>query len=107
MLIASWFFEHPWHEWTWVALLGDLALIFTVAVGSSLLAWQQWSKFSDRPVVAILGFTQTDTRDSTREMANHLGKRLNMLFGAVPDILVLDLESTRHPNLQTLPVRGP
>lgn len=104
VLIASWFVEHPWHERAWIALLGDLALILTVAVASSLLAWQQWSKFSERPVVAILGFTQTDTRDSTRAMANHLDKRLNMLFGAVPDILVLDLESTRHPELQALPV---
>lgn len=104
-LALTWFFEHPWHGRPWLAVAGDIAMLFMVTLAAGLLAHQQWSKSFTRPMVAVLNLEPTDTRPGTGDLANHLASRLRMLLATLPEIQVLELSSSQHPSLTALPVK--
>jgi TolB-like protein len=104
VLVLSWFFEHPWHERETLSMAGDAVLLMAVTIAASLLAWQQWNKTFNRPVIAVLPFEPTDTQPGTIEMTHHLAERFRMLLATLPEVRVIEVESAWHPSLAAIPM---
>jgi TolB-like protein len=79
-------------------------VIAVVGLAAALFAWQQWSASSSRPTVAVLPIEATDTREETRDLADHLGKRLRLLLASRPEIRVIEYESSASPSIHGLSV---
>lgn len=104
VLILSWFFEHPWHQRETLSIIGDVTLLTIVSVATGILAWQQWSKTFERPVIAVLPFEPTDTQPGTVEMTHHLAQRFRMLLATLPEIRMIETESAWHSSLMAIPL---
>ncbi len=105
-IVASWFLEAPWKGRRALAIVSDVVIILAVVVAASLFAWQQWFTSFTRPTVALLRIEATDTRTATADLAAHLGSRLRMALATRPELRVLELSSSRHPQLEGLSVAG-
>ena len=71
-----------------------LALVFIV-----LFAWRQWSSSFTRPTVAVAAIEATDSRIQTRDLADHLGKRLRLLLARGAEMRVIEYGSSAHGSL--------
>ena len=103
-LFASWFFENPWRERRWTAIVADLLLISVIGVAAFLFAWQQWFQSTARPSIAFLKIEATDTREDTQDIANHLAARFRLAMATLPEVRVIELSSSRHDALASMPV---
>ncbi len=103
-IVASWFLEAPWKERRALAIAGDVVIILAIVVAASLFAWQQWFTSFTRPTVALLRIEATDTRSTTADLAAHLGSRLRMALATRPELRVIELSSSRDPQLEGLSV---
>lgn len=101
-LILSWFFETPWRERRGLSVLGDIAVIVAVAIGVSLLAWQQYFTSFARPTLAILPIEPTDTRADTGALGDYLASRLRAALSLQPELAVTELGSSLHPSLRDI-----
>jgi len=104
VVLASWFLESPWNERRWTAVAGDIVVITALLVAAALFAWQQWFVAFTRPAIAVLPIEATDTRVETRDLADHLTKRLRLLLASRPELRVIELDSSMHTSLDGLPV---
>jgi len=104
MLVLSWFFESPWKERRWFSVMGDVSVILAIAVGTLLLARDQFVTSFTRPMVAIIRIEPTDTRTDTIDLAEHLSNRFRMLLATRPEIRVIELASSQSLLLSDLPV---
>lgn len=99
-LILSWFFETPWRERRGLSVLGDIAVIVAVAIGVSLLAWQQYFTSFARPTLAIVSIEPTDTREDTAALGDYVASRLRGALALQPELAVTELTSSLHPSLR-------
>jgi TolB-like protein len=99
-VLASWFLESPWKERRWTAVVGDLVIIIAIIVAASLFAWQQWFTSFTRPTVAILKIEATDTREDSEDLAAHLARRFRSVLATRPELRVIELNSSLHPDLE-------
>jgi len=105
-ILASWFLESPWKERRWTAVAGDLVIIIAIVVAAALFAWQQWFTSFTRPTVAILKIEATDTRDDSEDLAAHLAQRFRNTLATRPELRVIELNSSLHPDLDGQPLSG-
>ena len=105
-ILASWFLESPWRERRWTAVAGDLVIIIAIVVAAALFAWQQWFTSFTRPTVAILKIEATDTRDDSEDLAAHLAQRFRNTLATRPELRVIELNSSLHPDLDGQPLSG-
>lgn len=98
-ILASWFLESPWKGRRWTAVVGDLVIIVAIMVAAALFAWQQWFTSFTRPTVAILKIEATDTRDDSDDLAAHLAQRFRSALATRPELRVIELNSSLHPDL--------
>jgi TolB-like protein len=103
-ILASWFLESPWKERRWTAVAGDLVIIIAIVVAAALFAWQQWFTSFTRPTVAILKIEATDTRDDSEDLAAHLAQRFRSALATRPELRVIELNSSLHPDLDGQPL---
>jgi TolB-like protein len=103
-LLASWFLETPWKQRQWIAVIGDLVIIVAVGIAAALFAWQQWFTSFTRPTVAVLGIEATDLRPDSADLAAHLGLRLRTALATRSELRVIELSSSRHPDLDDLAI---
>jgi len=98
-VLASWFLESPWKERRWTAVVGDLVIIIAIMVAAALFAWQQWFTSFTRPTVAVLKIEATDTREDSEDLAAHLAQRFRSALATRPELRVIELNSSLHPDL--------
>ena len=101
-ILASWFLETPWRQRRWIAVAGDLAIIVAITLAAALFAWQQWFTSFTRPTIAVLTIEATDTREDTADLATHIALRLRTVLATRPELRVIELSSSQHPQLDGL-----
>ena len=104
VVLASWFLESPWRERRWTAVAGDIVVIVALLLAAALFAWQQWFVAFTRPTIAVLPIEATDTRLETRDLADHLSRKLRQLLASRPELRVIELDSSMHPSLDGISV---
>jgi len=104
VLALSWFFESPWKERRWFSVMGDVSVIVAIAVGTLLLAKEQFITSFTRPVIAIVRIEPTDARADTVDLADHLSARFRMLLASRQEIRVIELNSSQSAQLASLPI---
>ncbi|HSM31901.1 MAG TPA: hypothetical protein VK854_14480 [Woeseiaceae bacterium] len=102
VVLASWFLESPWRERRWTGIAGDVVVIVAIGAAAALFAWQQWFMSFTRPTVAVLPIEATDTREETRDLADHLTKRFRTILSVRPEVRVTESRSAMHPALTGL-----
>ena len=82
------------------------AAVVIIAMGlfAAPFAWQQWFAAFSRPTVAVLPIEATDTREETRDLADHLGKRFRLLLASRPEIRVIEYASSGSVSMHGLSV---
>lgn len=106
VVLASWFLESPWRERRWTSIAGDVVVITALVLAAALFAWQQWFVTFARPTIAVLSLEATDTRIETRDLADHLTKRVRLLLAYRPELRVIELDSSMHASLDGLPINA-
>ena len=102
VVLASWFLESPWRDRRWTAIAGDVLVIVAIGIAAALFAWQQWFMSFTRPTVAVLPIEATDTREETRDLADHLTKRFRTILSVRPEVRVTESRSAMHHSLTGL-----
>ena len=102
VVLASWFLESPWRDRRWTAIAGDVLVIVAIGIAAALFAWQQWFMSFTRPTVAVLPIEATDTREETKDLADHLTKRFRTILSVRPEVRVTESRSAMHHSLTGL-----
>ncbi len=104
VVLASWFLESPWRGRRGTAIAGDVVVIVAIGVAAALFAWQQWLGSFTRPTVAVLPIEATDTREETKDLADHLTRRFRAILAMRPEVRVTESRSAMHASLTGLDV---
>jgi TolB-like protein len=102
VVLASWFLESPWRGRRGTAIAGDVVVIVAIGVAAALFAWQQWFGSFSRPTVAVLSIEATDTREETKDLADHLTRRFRTILAMRPEVRVTESRSAMHASLTGL-----
>lgn len=73
---------------------------------AALSACQDLSTPRERPTVAVLPVEATDTREETRDVADHLAKRFRTVLSSRPEVRVIESRSAMHISLSGLELSG-
>jgi len=76
-----------------------VALVMAVIAGC-----QTGSSLPERPTLAVLPFESRDTREETRDLADHLTKRFRTILATRSEVRVTESGSAMHPSLVGLSV---
>ncbi len=82
------------------AVLVPLLCLVTALV--SVYACQERSGASERPTVAVLPIKATDTREETKDLADHLTKRFRTILSTRPEVRVTETGSAMDHSLAGL-----
>jgi TolB-like protein len=82
----------------------NVALICTALVMAALSACQDLSTPAERPTLAVLPIGATDTREETRDLADHLTKRFRTILSSRPEVRVIESRSAMHISLSGLEI---
>jgi TolB-like protein len=74
-------------------------VIVLAVVLSALFGWRQWLLSDTRPTLGVAAIEATDSRIETRDLADHLGKRLRLLLARDAEIRVIEYGSSAHGSL--------
>lgn len=85
-----------------VAGHGLATLILAGLVIAALPGCQDSSAPRERPTVAVLPFEAQDAREETRDLADHLTKRLRTVLAIRPEVRVIESRSAMHISLSGL-----
>jgi TolB-like protein len=86
------------------AVMGSAAVVVAIGLAAAVFAWQHWFASPGRPTVAVLPIEAMDTREETRDLADHLGKRFRLLLASRPEIRVIEYESSGSASIHGLSV---
>ena len=78
------------------------ALVLVVLVLAALFAWQLRFALPERPTIAVLPIEATDTFEETRDLADHLTKRIRTIIATRPELRVTESRSAMHDSLLAL-----
>lgn len=79
-----------------------LALVSLALALAAVVTWQQRSGLPQRPTIALLPIEAADTREETRDLADHLTKRFRTLLSTRPEVRVVESRSAMHHSLTGL-----
>jgi TolB-like protein len=77
-------------------------LFCIVAVLAALFGCQDRSALPERPTVAVLPIEAADTREETKDLADHLTKRIRNILSTRPEVRVTESGSAMDPALAGL-----
>ena len=77
----------------------SLGVLLTVLVIGTLSACQNRSAPPERPTVAVLLIEARDSREETRDIADHLTKRFRTILSTRPEVRVVESRSAMHISL--------
>jgi TolB-like protein len=81
-------------------------LFCLVAVLAALFGCQDRSALPERPTVAVLPIEVADTREETKDLADHLTKRFRDILSTRPEVRVTESGSAMNPALAGLQMAG-